>query len=76
VRRIAPPRALGPEVVELHAFLLHTGLLDAINNKFRVIKPRARGFHDGARFFLKIRATFPARAHEISDEPGLFVAAV
>ncbi|HEY2943750.1 MAG TPA: transposase, partial [Vicinamibacteria bacterium] len=37
----------------------HTGLLEGINNKIKVIKRMAYGFRDDAYFFLKIRAAFP-----------------
>lgn len=38
---------------------LHTGLLEGINNKIKVIKRMAYGFRDDGYFFLKIRAAFP-----------------
>lgn len=38
---------------------LHTGLLEGINNKIKVIKRMAYGFRDDAYFFLKIRAAYP-----------------
>lgn len=38
---------------------LHTGLLEGINNKIKVLKRTAYGFRDDAYFFLKIRAAFP-----------------
>lgn len=38
---------------------LHTGLLEGINNKIKVIKRMAYGFRDDEYFFLKIRAAFP-----------------
>lgn len=38
---------------------LHTGLLEGINNKIKVIKRMAYGFRDHDYFFLKIRAAFP-----------------
>lgn len=38
---------------------LHTGLLEGINNKIKVIKRMAYGFRDDTYFFLKIRAAFP-----------------
>jgi transposase len=38
---------------------LHTGLLEGINNKVKVLKRMAYGFRDDAYFFLKIRAAFP-----------------
>ena len=41
---------------------LHTGLLEGINNKIKVLKRMAYGFRDDAYFFLKIRAAFPGIA--------------
>lgn len=38
---------------------LHTGLLEGINNKIKVLKRMAYGYRDHAYFFLKIRAAFP-----------------
>ena len=38
---------------------LHTGILEGINNKIKVIKRMAYGFRDDEYFFLKIRAAFP-----------------
>ena len=38
---------------------LGTNLIEGINNKIKVIKRMAYGFHDDAYFFLKIRAAFP-----------------
>jgi transposase len=38
---------------------LHTGLLEGMNNRIKVIKRMAYGFRDDAYFFLKIRAAFP-----------------
>jgi transposase len=38
---------------------LHTGLLEGINNRIKVIKRMAYGFRDDQYFFLKIRAAFP-----------------
>lgn len=39
-------------------FPLHTGILEGINNKVKVIKRVAYGFRDQDYFFLKIRAHF------------------
>lgn len=41
------------------AWPLHTGILEGINNKIKVIKRMAYGFRDHDYFFLKIRAAFP-----------------
>ena len=38
---------------------LHTGLLEGINNKIKVLKRMAYGFRDDVFFFLKIRGAFP-----------------
>ena len=38
---------------------MHTGLLEGINNRIKVIKRIAYGYRDDAYFFLKIRAAFP-----------------
>lgn len=38
---------------------LHTGLLEGINNKIKVLKRMAYGYRDDRYFFLKIRAAFP-----------------
>lgn len=38
---------------------LHTGLLEGINNKIKVIKRMAYGYRDDEYFFLKIRQAFP-----------------
>jgi transposase len=40
-------------------YRLHTGILEGINNKIKVLKRIAYGFRDDAYFFLKIRAAFP-----------------
>jgi transposase len=38
---------------------LHTGILEGINNKIKVIKRMAYGYRDHEYFFLKIKAAFP-----------------
>lgn len=38
---------------------LHTGLVEGMNNKIKVLKRMAYGFRDDAYFFLRIRAAFP-----------------
>ncbi len=40
-------------------FPMHTSLLEGINNRIKVIKRMAYGYHDDTYFFLKIRAAFP-----------------
>jgi len=41
---------------------LHTGLIEGMNNRIKVIKRMAYGYRDDAYFFLKIRAAFPGHA--------------
>jgi transposase len=41
---------------------LHTGVLEGINNKIKVLKRMAYGFRNDAYFFLKIRAAFPGNS--------------
>lgn len=41
---------------------MHTGQLEGINNKIKVIKRMAYGYRDSAYFFLKIKAAFPGNA--------------
>src|SRR3546814_11496318 len=43
---------------------MHTGLVEGINNRIKVIKRIAYGYRDDAYFFLKIRAAFPGRSEE------------
>lgn len=38
---------------------MHTGQLEGINNRIKVIKRMAYGYRDTAYFFLKIKAAFP-----------------
>jgi len=55
-------RQLGEKIDGILAhcrFPLHTSLLEGMNNKIKVLKRMAYGFHDDAYFFLKIRAAFP-----------------
>ena len=48
-----------PGILAHCRYPLHTGLLEGINNKIKVLKQMAYGFRDDAYFFLKIRAAFP-----------------
>ena len=41
---------------------MHTGQLEGINNRIKVIKRMAYGFRDSDYFFLKIKAAFPGKA--------------
>jgi len=55
-------RRLQPKLAGILAhcqYPLHTGILEGMNNKIKVIKRMAYGFRDDAYFFLKIRAAFP-----------------
>ena len=38
---------------------LHTSVLEGINNKIKVIKRMAYGFHDDEHFFLEVRQALP-----------------
>lgn len=42
---------------------LHTGRLEGMNNKIKVIKRMAYGFRDDASFILKIKGAFPGELH-------------
>jgi transposase len=48
-----------PGILAHCRYPLHTGVLEGIHNKVKVIKRMAYGFRDDAYFFLKIRAAFP-----------------
>jgi transposase len=41
---------------------LHTGIIEGMNNRIKVIKRMAYGYRDEEYFFLKIRAAFPGLA--------------
>lgn len=58
--RFAQHLAVAAEYIVNHArYPLHTGLLEGMNNKIKVLKRAAYGYRDDAYFFLKIRAAFP-----------------
>ncbi|GLZ89571.1 hypothetical protein Pres01_56220 [Metapseudomonas resinovorans] len=38
---------------------MHTGQLEGINNRIKVIKRMAYGYRDSDFFFMKIKAAFP-----------------
>ena len=40
---------------------MHTGKLEGINNRIKVIKRMAFGYRDTDFFFMKIRAAFPGK---------------
>jgi len=48
-----------PGILAHCRYPLHTGVLEGIHNRVKVIKRMAYGFRDDAYFFLKIRAAFP-----------------
>lgn len=59
---VAFARKLKPKLPGILAhcrYPLHTGVLEGINNKIKVLKRMAYGFRNDAYFFLKIRAAFP-----------------
>jgi transposase len=48
------------EYIVNHArYPLHTGFLEGMNNKIKVLKRMAYGYRDESSFFLKLRAAFP-----------------
>jgi transposase len=48
-----------PGVLAHCRYPLHTGVLEGINNKIKVLKRMAYGFRNDHYFFLKIRSAFP-----------------
>lgn len=46
-------------IVNHSLYPIHTGRLEGINNKIKVIKRQAYGFRDDAYFILKIKGAFP-----------------
>lgn len=48
-----------PGILAHCRYPLHTGVLEGINNKIKLLKRMAYGFRNDAYFFLKIRAAFP-----------------
>jgi transposase len=52
-------KAYRPGILAHCRFPLHTGVLEGMNNKIKVLKRMAYGFRNDAYFFLKIRAAFP-----------------
>ena len=63
LQRFAKRLAAAVEYVVNHArYPLHTGLLEGMNNKIKVLKRMAYGYRDDEYFFLKIRAAFPGNA--------------
>lgn len=52
------------EGIVAHArYPLHTGRLEGMHNKIKVIKRQAYGFRDDAYFILKVKGAFPGRLH-------------
>jgi transposase len=45
-------------IVNHASYPIHTGRLEGINNKIKVIKRQAYGFRDDAYFILKIKGAF------------------
>jgi transposase len=46
-------------IVNHAVYPIHTGRLEGVNNKIKVIKRQAYGFRDDAYFILKIKGAFP-----------------
>jgi len=58
-------RHLKPKLAGILAhcrYPLHTGVLEGMNNKIKVLKRMAYGFRNDTYFFLKIRAAFPGNS--------------
>nr|WP_277884164.1 transposase [Pseudomonas fluorescens] len=54
---------------------MHTGQLEGINNRIKVIKRMAYGYRDSEFFFMKIKSVFPGNPYEPQKRPpegGLF----
>ena len=51
-----------PGILAHCRYPLHTGVLEGINNKIKVLKRMAYGFRNDDYFFLKIRAAFPGNS--------------
>jgi transposase len=45
-------------ILNHYGYAIHTGKLEGVNNKIKVIKRKAYGFHDLRYFTLKIYQTF------------------
>jgi transposase len=52
------------------AFPIGTSRLEGINNKLKLIKRKAYGFHDSEHFALKIKQAFPGEPQEITNFSG------
>ena len=65
-KAVAPPcqaaRAKWPGILARVRWPMHTGQLEGINNRIKVIKRMAYGYRDVEYFFLKIKAAFPGNA--------------
>ncbi|WP_407919279.1 transposase [Crenobacter luteus] len=46
-------------ISSLPHWAMHTGQLEGVNNRIKVMKRMAYGYRDSEYFFLKIRAAFP-----------------
>ena len=48
-------------IVNHARYPIHTGTLEGVHNRFKVIKRQAYGFRDNQYFILKAKAAFPGR---------------
>lgn len=55
-------RPYWPGILARVRWPMHTGQLEVINNRIKVIKRMAYGYRDCEYFFLKIKAAFPGNA--------------
>lgn len=56
--------ACGGDIVSRVRWPVHTGQLEGINSKIKLIKRQAFGYRDADYFFLKIKAAFPGFREE------------
>ena len=62
LRRFASMLRAHQEGIVNHArYPIHTGRLEGMHNRIKVIKRQAYGFRDDAYFILKVKAAFPGR---------------
>ncbi len=60
------PRRHAEGIINHCRYPIHTGRLEGVNNKIKVIKRMAYGFRDDDYFILKIKNAFPGEVHPIA----------
>ena len=58
-------------IVNHARYPIHTGTLEGVHNRIKVIKRQAYGFRDNQYFILKAKAAFPGRLQPDHEEPFL-----